>query len=295
MGGKRVVPGSRRQHRPLLIKKAADSNKSLFFIHDGTGRIEGYFNLCVTLKPEFNVYGILPDEDINGIPKELSIFKLARSYIKQIREIQPSGPYFLAGWSIGGTITFEMACQMEEEGDEVSFCGLFDPPPPGYYLIEGKDIFTVHSELERVRPFIKSKESVTELARCSDCEEFWSLFIKQCTVGQIDIDSYLTFMSETWPVQDITDSRMPLLELIQINNNIRALHEARVRYIPYGKLKTSACLFRAAIPGIKDIDNWEMYCGDLQTYTLDGDHYSIFNNENSKRAADLLNTVLDSC
>jgi thioesterase domain-containing protein len=49
-----------------------------------------------------------------------------------MREVQPRGPYFIGGRSLGGTIAFEMACQLREQGEEVGLLALLDAYPAGY-------------------------------------------------------------------------------------------------------------------------------------------------------------------
>ena len=41
-------------------------------------------------------------------------------------ELQPRGPYFLAGHSFGGLVSFEIAQQLVRAGESVSFLGLID-------------------------------------------------------------------------------------------------------------------------------------------------------------------------
>ena len=40
--------------------------------------------------------------------------------------MQPTGPYHLGGWSLGGNIAFEMACQLRQQGAEVGLLALLD-------------------------------------------------------------------------------------------------------------------------------------------------------------------------
>ncbi|SEB49905.1 Acyl transferase domain-containing protein [Rhodobacter sp. 24-YEA-8] len=54
----------------------------------------------------------------------------ARDYIAEIRQVQPSGPYLLGGFSGGGLIAWEMARQLEAEGEEVAQLVLLDTPLP---------------------------------------------------------------------------------------------------------------------------------------------------------------------
>src|SRR5690606_37978449 len=41
---------------------------------------------------------------------------MASHYIAEMRELLPNGPYHLLGASFGGTVVYEMACQLAEAG-----------------------------------------------------------------------------------------------------------------------------------------------------------------------------------
>ncbi|MEA5617994.1 amino acid adenylation domain-containing protein [Cronbergia sp. UHCC 0137] len=69
-------------------------------------------------------YGISEPKD-----KALSLPKmedLAAHYIEEMRSLQPEGPYFLMGLSVGGLIAYEMAQQLVAQGQEVALLALFD-------------------------------------------------------------------------------------------------------------------------------------------------------------------------
>jgi amino acid adenylation domain-containing protein len=48
----------------------------------------------------------------------------AVAYAAAIREAQPHGPYYLAGFCLGGVVAFEVAQQLEAQGEDVAFLGL---------------------------------------------------------------------------------------------------------------------------------------------------------------------------
>jgi thioesterase domain-containing protein len=57
---------------------------------------------------------------------------MAADYIKEIRTIQPKGPYYLGGYSFGGMVVFEVAQQLHKQGQEVALLALLDPTKPIY-------------------------------------------------------------------------------------------------------------------------------------------------------------------
>ena len=60
-------------------------------------------------------------------PLKLPYLKeLASHYIKEMQQLQPQGPYHIMGFSFGGLIAYEMACQLKANGHQVNFLGLLD-------------------------------------------------------------------------------------------------------------------------------------------------------------------------
>jgi len=51
---------------------------------------------------------------------------LASHYINELQLVQPYGPYYLMGFSFGGMIAYEMACQLLANGQRVNFVGMLD-------------------------------------------------------------------------------------------------------------------------------------------------------------------------
>jgi thioesterase domain-containing protein len=51
---------------------------------------------------------------------------MAAHYLHEIRSVQPQGPYYIGGLSLGGVIAFEMARQLEREGETTALVALLD-------------------------------------------------------------------------------------------------------------------------------------------------------------------------
>lgn len=60
-----------------------------------------------------------------------SVETVAANLVRDIRAVQPSGPYHLGGWSLGGLVVFEMARQLTASGEDVALVALFDTTGPG--------------------------------------------------------------------------------------------------------------------------------------------------------------------
>jgi aspartate racemase len=85
-----------------------------------------YRHLLKDLKSDRPVYGLqpLPLDGKHRIPR--TIEAMAADYVAEIQRVQPHGPYFLAGYSFGGRVSFEIAQQLVRQGERVSFLGLID-------------------------------------------------------------------------------------------------------------------------------------------------------------------------
>lgn len=112
---------------PALISfRAGGALTPLFVVHARLGNIMFVKNIVRDLKSDRPVYGIQPPplDGKHRIPK--TIEEIAAGYLADIRKVQAKGPYFLAGYSWGGRLAFEIAQQLNAQGERVAFLGLID-------------------------------------------------------------------------------------------------------------------------------------------------------------------------
>lgn len=110
-----------------LVPIRPKGNKTPLYMVHGAGLNVLLFNsLLVHLDPEQPVYG-LQAKGLNGVDEPLDKLEdIASYYISEILKHNPNGPYALAGYSLGGTIAYEMAKQLQALGKEVKVLALFD-------------------------------------------------------------------------------------------------------------------------------------------------------------------------
>jgi thioesterase domain-containing protein len=76
------------------------------------------------------IYG-LQSQGLDGKQQPFcSIEDMAKHYIQEIQTVQPHGPYFLAGYSFGGLVAFEIAQQLGAKGEEMGLLALLDSSAP---------------------------------------------------------------------------------------------------------------------------------------------------------------------
>ena len=111
---------------PLVAIQPAGSRPPLFCFHGAGGNVLTYRDLSKHLGLDQPFYG-LQSQGLDGSgPPLTSIEDMAALYSKEIRKVQPYGPYFLGGYCGGGTIAFEVAQQLRADGEPVALLALFD-------------------------------------------------------------------------------------------------------------------------------------------------------------------------
>lgn len=129
----RVVMGVDENHHPSLIPLRASGSKTpLFCVHGGGGHVLAYQDLAGALPDDQPVYGLSAPE-LDGALRSMTVEELATVYNREIRCVQPHGPYRLCGYSFGGYVALEMAAQLIEAGEEVPILVMLDTGNSGYY------------------------------------------------------------------------------------------------------------------------------------------------------------------
>ena len=78
------------------------------------------------LAPDYPLYG-LQSQGLDGVSEPLhSIEEMAERYLQEIRAVQPTGPYYLGGYCLGGTVAYEMAQRLQAAGEEVALVAMLD-------------------------------------------------------------------------------------------------------------------------------------------------------------------------
>lgn len=116
-----------------LVPLRPNGSKPPFFcVHAVGGNILEYKDLADHLDSEQPLYG-LQAIGLDGKSAPLDdIGEMATAYLKEVREIQPHGPYYLGGRSFGGTVAYEMARRLVEQGEEVALLAILDSYPKGW-------------------------------------------------------------------------------------------------------------------------------------------------------------------
>ncbi|WP_414573137.1 amino acid adenylation domain-containing protein [Nostoc sp. CCY 9925] len=119
-------PGWVKPWSSLVPIQPKGSKPPFFLVHAVGGNILSYCDLARHLGLNQPVYGLQAQGLDGKTPPHTRIEDMAAQYIKEIRTVQPNGPYFLGGASFGGTVVFEMAQQLYAQGEKVALLSLLD-------------------------------------------------------------------------------------------------------------------------------------------------------------------------
>ncbi|WP_430332880.1 amino acid adenylation domain-containing protein [Rhodococcus sp. ACT016] len=114
----------------LLPLRATGSRKPLFCIHPAIGLAWCFSGLVQYVDDNRPIYGINSPALTDPDARFGSLDDRARRYVREIRSVQPHGPYHLLGYSVGGQIAHEMAVQLRRDGDEVLTLSMMDSRAP---------------------------------------------------------------------------------------------------------------------------------------------------------------------
>uniref|UniRef100_A0A673J2K0 Fatty acid synthase n=1 Tax=Sinocyclocheilus rhinocerous TaxID=307959 RepID=A0A673J2K0_9TELE len=102
------------------LNEVQSAERPLFLVHPIEGSIAAFRTL--TSKLSVPCYGL---QCTKAAPLD-SIQSLATYYVECVRQVQPEGPYSIAGYSFGACVAFEMCSQLQAAKCPVEYLFLFD-------------------------------------------------------------------------------------------------------------------------------------------------------------------------
>jgi thioesterase domain-containing protein/acyl carrier protein len=115
----------------LVPLQPQGSKPPIFLVHGWGGDVFVFLELARLLPPDQPIYGIQAVGLDGRSARHITIEEMATHYIKEIVSFQPDGPIYLAGFSMGGVIAYEIAQQLHRLGRRVALLALLDSGPTG--------------------------------------------------------------------------------------------------------------------------------------------------------------------
>ena len=268
--------------KPILLNPLSKShNKLLFLVHPIGGHLLSYQVLAKHVS-NIQIYGIhYPN---NKIP-DTSVIGLAQEYVRQIRQVQPSGPYHLAGWSFGGVVTYEMAYQLTCSGQKVTTCLLIDSFSPSL-----KDNLALSDKKRRELFYADCASRFPRIRSQAKPDPSNNLGFFNLLASQLE----LTSEDETTLVE--AESLIALYHLYCANLEAMMTYQAPNSDIPVTLISATATrdvdFMEYQMPSVAQLacHGWSK-SAPVTVIPMAGDHYTLFEPPYVNELANVFNTI----
>ncbi len=243
----------------LVAIQPEGSRPPFFCVHGVGGNVVGFRDLARHMGGDQPFYALQPRGLDGKQPCMTSVAEMAESYLREIRRVQPEGPYRIGGYSFGGLVAYEMAQQLRAQDQDVSLLALFDTYP-------GK---------------MESRSSRMRNLRKLPLKEAVSFLVKKGSFVLMTLRK-----------------RLELQMLPRALRNVRqgcAKAAAGYDVLPYDGQVT---LFRVKEKSVGSLDDpyaiwWRVAAGGVDLREISGDHLSLLKEPQVRLLAEELNGALD--
>jgi len=235
----------------------AGSTAPLFCVHPASGFAWQYSGLSRYLPAECSVIGLQSPRPDGAIAACEDMAAVVEMHLQNLRRIQPRGPYYLIGYSLGGTIAQGLAARLQQSGERVAFLGLLDTYPP-----EGQD-WSGPTEQEAKAEVAREQEQF--MVATEEAEDEFMLNEKAQMFEHI--------------VQNYEDS-------------VRLLSQAETPY--FEGQATLFCATRTLPDGMDVLATWKPFLNGLQVHRFDCNHEDIVSPESLENVGPLLVELLSN-
>ncbi|WFU52039.1 non-ribosomal peptide synthetase/type I polyketide synthase [Sinorhizobium terangae] len=243
----------------------------LFCPHPFGGHVLAYTPLAKALGAEQPLYGLQARGLHGEASPHLSIPEMAREYIDAIKCVQERGPYQLVGFSMGGSIAWEMACQLRDAGEEIAILGLLDTKA----LHTQEEHTTRHSLLgnRRIPDWLSERVVILSMLFPALTKHWKKLKLVD---RERQVTALLDFGAQAGNITEVGETQLNHILAVAEANRI-ALHE----YTP--RLNNSRSVLFTAEKGLRISTNqhngdlgWKQFArGCLDIHRVPGDHYTM--------------------
>ena len=121
---------ARRLGLDTLLPLRESDGPTLFCFHPASGFAWQFSVLARYLSPRWSITGIQSPRPQGPMASAASLDEVCEHHLRTLLAQQPHGPYYLFGYSLGGTLAQVIAARLRQRGEAVAFLGLLDTWPP---------------------------------------------------------------------------------------------------------------------------------------------------------------------
>jgi amino acid adenylation domain-containing protein len=272
---------------PLVRIQNSGNRQAFFCVHPVGGNVFCYLELSRLLGPEQPFYGF-QSPGLTGEQEPLaSIEEMAATYVAALRQVQPQGPYLLGGWSLGGVVAFEMAQQMQRQGEQVSLVALLDSRVPSTRRrLDEEDEATILAMF-----FMDMSGSSGQPATEALADAFVGL-------QQLRGEERLAYVLKQASIHHLIPPQTDVMHLRRLVNVFRSNRRALHSYTPQSYAGRTV-LFRArdeeedTMSGDRTL-GWGAVARKLEVVDVPGYHYDMLGDPHAQQLAAHLKAYLDA-
>src|SRR5262249_13722397 len=211
------------------------------------------------MQTPYGVFGLQP-KGIEGFDDPCErIEDMADFYLKAIVRFQPRGPYFLAGYSLGGLVALEMARTLAARGQTVALLAMIDTYPDINFLAPRQRFgLSLQRTKQRLLNFIRPQGTRIRLG------------------GLASQDEISTFAPAFQRVREAAFRALRRYEPRSYAGEVRFIRATEVTQFPANPKAV-----------------WSRLVSEIQIDTVPGDHLGMLTNE-YETLASVLNAYLES-
>jgi len=116
-------------YEAILPLRESDGPR-LWCFHPASGFAWQFSVLARWLSPRWSITGIQSPRPDGPMAHMKTLDELCECHLQTLLAQQPHGPYYLFGYSLGGTLAQGIAARLRQRGEAVAFLGLLDTWPP---------------------------------------------------------------------------------------------------------------------------------------------------------------------
>lgn len=117
------------QQMQAVLQIRSGEGRPVFCFCPGSGSAWQYTVLTRYLDADLPIIGLQSPRPDGLLASSHSMEELIERQLQLIQSIQPHGPYTLVGYSLGGSVAYGVATQLQNIGQQVDFLGLIDTYP----------------------------------------------------------------------------------------------------------------------------------------------------------------------
>ncbi|HEU4561488.1 MAG TPA: amino acid adenylation domain-containing protein [Longimicrobium sp.] len=258
--------------------RPSGSQPPLFLVYEGAGTIAYAQVLHPHVSGDIPVYALpAPSADA---PLQ-TVEGMATRLVRMIREVRPSGPYRVAGWSLGGVLAYEIASQLIGQDEIVEFVGMIDSYHPARFRAASHDAAREHALLLHV---LQMAEDVESSVRVEPDEA-------SVAAGDANLETFVTRCLE----QGLLPSHVTVEQARQMRDRMRDHQRALGEYSPQ-PLPVAVHLFPAQQSTDPDPSHgWQatLPATRLQVVPVPGTHLSMMQAPNAATLGEALSRAID--